>query len=56
MLINYFDNSSMLTTYQKKKKKKKKKKKEKKSHYRKDLLSSKFPDKCKKGFPRNFRR
>ena len=51
MLINYFDNSSMLTTYQKKKKKN-----EKKSHYRKDLLSSKFPDKCKKGFPRNFRR
>ena len=55
MLINYFDNSSMLTTYQKKKKKKEKKK-EKKSHNINDILSSKFPDKCKKGFPRNFRR
>ena len=38
MLINYFDNYSMLSIYQKK------------SHDRKDLLSSKSSDKCKKGF------
>ena len=36
----------MLRTYQKKFK----------SHDRKDLLSSEFSDKCKKVFPRNFRR
>ena len=30
--------------------------KKKKSHDRKDLLSSKLPDECKKGFPQNFRR
>ena len=45
-LSNYFGNSSMLRRYQKKLK----------SHDRKDLLSSKFSNKCKKGFPRNFRR
>ena len=45
MLINYFDNSSMLSIYQKK---------ILKSHDGKDLLSSKFSDKCKKGFPAKF--
>ena len=40
MLINYTGNSSMLRIY----------KKILKSHDRKDVLSSKLSDKCKKGF------
>ena len=42
MLINYFGNSSMLSIYQTFFEKK---------HDRKDLLSSKFSEKFKKGFP-----
>ena len=44
--INYFGNYLMLRIYKKKLK----------SHDRRGLLSKKFSDKCKKGFPRNFRR
>ena len=50
ILSNYFGNTLMLRRYQKKKKKKIK------SHDKKDLLSSKFSNKCKKGFLRNIRR
>ena len=47
MLLDYFGNSSMLSMYQFFLKK---------SHDRKDLLSTKFSDKCRKDFPQNFRR
>ena len=45
MLINYFHNSLMLSIYIKKIK----------SHDRKNLLSSKFSEKCKKSFSQNFK-
>ena len=47
MLINDFVNSSVLSVNHKT---------FLKTHNRKDLLSSKLSGKCKKGFPRNFRR